>query len=192
MDDRDLRDALRGLDFPAPRNKLIAKAIENGAAPEVIARIRELPETADYHDPQALKDALGVDVYMPELDARIHAGEPYAGKLRGGWPKLKTVPDHRIGHGDRIGSLEVVATPGHTPGHVSLLDTRDRSLLAGDALYTIGGLAVPDRFNLRFPLVWAATWDRAKAAESARALRALRPSLIAAGHGRATRDGIPG
>src|SRR5438105_5810850 len=27
-----------------------------------------------------------------------------------------------------IGSLEVIATPGHTPGHIALLDTRDRSL----------------------------------------------------------------
>jgi len=64
MEDMDLREALRGLDFPAPRNKLIAKALENGASLEVIERIRQLPETGDYRDPSALKDALGVD--MPE------------------------------------------------------------------------------------------------------------------------------
>lgn len=62
MNNSELRDALRGLDFPAPRNKLIAKALENGAPAEVIDRIRRLPETGDYHDPEALRDALGVDV----------------------------------------------------------------------------------------------------------------------------------
>jgi glyoxylase-like metal-dependent hydrolase (beta-lactamase superfamily II) len=132
----------------------------------------------------ALKDALGVEVYMPELDARIHAGEPYGGKLRGGWPKLATRPDVRINGGDRIGSLETVASPGHTPGHVSFLDTRDRALIAGDAFSTVGGLATPDKPKWRFPLVWYATCDRAQAAESARALLALEPTRIACGHGK--------
>ncbi len=132
----------------------------------------------------ALKDALGVSVSMPELDARIHAGEPYQGKLRGGWPKLATRPDVRINGGDRIGSLEVIASPGHTPGHVSFLDTRDRTLIAGDAFATVGGLATPDQPKWRVPLVWFATCDRPQASESARALLALEPARIAAGHGK--------
>jgi glyoxylase-like metal-dependent hydrolase (beta-lactamase superfamily II) len=132
----------------------------------------------------ALKDALGVEVFMPELDARIHSGEPYDGKLRGSWPKLTTRPDVRLSAGDRIGSLETVASPGHTPGHVSFLDTRDRTLIAGDAFSTLGGLATPDKPKWRFPLVWYGTCDRAQAGESARALRALEPSRIAAGHGK--------
>jgi glyoxylase-like metal-dependent hydrolase (beta-lactamase superfamily II) len=132
----------------------------------------------------ALKDALGVDVYMPELDARIHAGEPYSGKLRGGWPKLATRPDVRINGGDKIGSLETVASPGHTPGHVSFLDTRDRTLIAGDAFSTLGGLATPDKPKWRFPLVWYATCDRPQAGESARTLLAMQPARIAPGHGK--------
>ncbi len=140
----------------------------------------------------ALKDVTGVDVYMPELDARIHAGEkPYEGKLRGGWPKLATVPDVRIDAGDRIGSLEVVASPGHTPGHVSLLDTRDRGLISGDAFTTIGGVRTPEHLYWRFPLSWFATWDRAMAGESARSLRPLRPTLLAPGHGKVVRDPGP-
>src|SRR5436309_1190350 len=69
----------------------------------------------------ALKERLGdsVQVLMPELDAQIHAGERE--KTSGSWPALKTVPDVRLSPGDRVGSLEVVATPGHTPGHVSFL-----------------------------------------------------------------------
>src|SRR4030088_3181731 len=47
------------------------------------------------------------------------------------------------GHGDRIGSLEVVASPGHSPGHVGFLDTRDRTLIAGDAFTSYGKVQVP-------------------------------------------------
>ena len=71
MDDmtKALEDALRGLDYPAPRSKLIAKAIENGAPPAVIARLRELPETSDFLNPDQLKDALGVWV-TPTIPGR--------------------------------------------------------------------------------------------------------------------------
>src|SRR5690349_12231850 len=71
----------------------------------------------------ALKERLGdsVEVLIPELDAKILAGEHVVdGKLPGGWPKaLRTVPDVRLSAGDRVGSLQVVAAPGHTPGHVA-------------------------------------------------------------------------
>jgi glyoxylase-like metal-dependent hydrolase (beta-lactamase superfamily II) len=139
----------------------------------------------------ALKDRLGdsVEVLMPELDARIHAGEQVVeGKPPGSWPKLRTRPDVRLTQGDRVGSLEVVAAPGHTPGHVAYLDTRDRSLIAGDVFTTYGKAAVTNHFYWRFPLAAMATWDKAKDLESARALRALEPSLLAVGHGPALRD----
>ena len=58
-----------------------------------------------------------VPILMPELDARIHAGEKVVeGKLPGSWPKLRTVPDVRLTDGDRVGSLEVIFTPGTHPG----------------------------------------------------------------------------
>jgi glyoxylase-like metal-dependent hydrolase (beta-lactamase superfamily II) len=133
-----------------------------------------------------LKERLGdsVEVLMPELDARIHAGEEVApGKLTGSWPKLRTVPDTRLTAGDRVGSLEVVASPGHSPGHVAFLDTRDRSLIAGDVFTSYGTLAVSSHFNVRFPFAAMATWDKAKDFESARALRGLDPTILAVGHG---------
>ena len=138
-----------------------------------------------------LKERLGdaVEVLMPEIDARIHAGEQVVdGKLPGGWPKLQTVPDVRLRPGDRVGSLEVVANPGHTPGHVAFLDTRDRSVIAGDTFTTIGRPEVASHRNLRFPLAAGATWDGAKTLESARALRALDPTLLVVGHGGPLRD----
>jgi glyoxylase-like metal-dependent hydrolase (beta-lactamase superfamily II) len=139
----------------------------------------------------ALKERLGdeVEVLMPDLDARIHAGEEIVeGKLPGSWPKLRTTPDGRIGRGARVGSLEVVASPGHTPGHVSFLDTRDRSLIAGDVFTSFGSVAVSSHFYLRFPLAATATWNKPQDLDSARALRALEPTLLVVGHGPAVHD----
>ena len=136
-----------------------------------------------------LKRTLGDDVpvLMPELDARIHAGENVVeGKLTGSWPKLATVPDVRLAAGDRVGSLEVVPSPGHSPGHVAFLDTRDRTLIAGDVFTSYGKVAVSNHFYLRFPLAAMATYDRAEDLRSARALRALDPRLLVVGHGPAT------
>jgi glyoxylase-like metal-dependent hydrolase (beta-lactamase superfamily II) len=138
-----------------------------------------------------LKSALGsgAQVLMPEIDARIHAGETVVeGKLTGSWPKLSTVPDVRLQPGDRVGSLEVVASPGHTPGHVAFLDTRDRSLFAGDVFTAYGTTAVSNHFYWRFPLAAMATYDKQTDLESARRLRSLDPTLLLVGHGPAVRE----
>ncbi len=134
----------------------------------------------------ALRERLGprVPVLMSELDARIHAGEQVVdGKLTGSWPTVRTVPDVRLDHGDRVGSLEVIATPGHSPGHISFLDTRDGTLIAGDVFTSIGGVATTSARNLIFPLATMATFHRDENLASARALRALEPPLMLVGHG---------
>jgi len=59
---KQLVDSLRGLDYPAPRNKLVSQALENGAPPEVIDRLLELPETADFLNEEELRRGLGVHV----------------------------------------------------------------------------------------------------------------------------------
>src|SRR3954451_8339213 len=135
-----------------------------------------------------LRERLGPDVpvLLGEADARIHAGE--APKTKGGWPKLATKPDGFLVPGERVGSLEIHASPGHTPGHVSLLDVRDRSLICGDAFTTLGGVAVPTTLWQRFPLAASATDDKEATRASARALLPLAPSLLAAGHGNVVRD----
>jgi glyoxylase-like metal-dependent hydrolase (beta-lactamase superfamily II) len=139
----------------------------------------------------ALKDKLGgsVEVLIPELDARILEGETVVeGKLAGSWPDVKTRADVRLTGGDRVGSLEVVASPGHTPGHVAFLDTRDKTLIAGDVYTTIGKPSVTSHYYLRFPLATMGTWNRATDLESARALRALDPSILVVGHGGPVRN----
>ena len=167
--------------------KLVAAAREAGGP------IRRVAFTHGHGDHVGglddLKATLGdeLEVLMPELDARILAGETVVeGKLPGSWPTLRTTPDVRLAAGDRVGSLEVVPSPGHSPGHVAFLDIRDRSLIAGDVFAAVGQLNVSDHLYWRFPLPGWATYDRARDRESARALRALDPSLLAVGHGPAT------
>jgi glyoxylase-like metal-dependent hydrolase (beta-lactamase superfamily II) len=134
----------------------------------------------------ALKQKLGntVEVLMGDLDARIHDGETVTDKKPpGSWPKITTKPDVRLTGGERIGSLEVVPTPGHSPGHVSFLDTRDRTMIVGDTLTSIGSLAVSNHFYWRFPLAAMATWDKGKDVESAKRIRSLDPAVLVVGHG---------
>lgn len=79
-----------------------------------------------------------------------------------------------------------VHTPGHTPGHVSLWRETDGTLLAGDALATMNQeswmTTVTMPRELRSPPAPLTTdWDAART--SLRELAALRPRIIAAGHG---------
>lgn len=141
-----------------------------------------------------LRDRLGtaVPVLMPEHDARILAGEKVVeGKVPGSWPKISTTPDVRLSPGDHVGSLEVVAAPGHTPGHSAFLDTRDRSLISGDTFTTFGSVQVSNHFYWRFPLAAMATWDKGEDLASARALRALDPHVLVVGHGPAVPAPVP-
>jgi glyoxylase-like metal-dependent hydrolase (beta-lactamase superfamily II) len=140
---------------------------------------------ADLH--RKLPDA---EVMISARDARflrgdksLDPGEPQA-KLKGSYPKVDVEPTRLLEPGDRVGSLEVVASPGHTPGHVAYLDTRDRTLIAGDAYQTLGGIAVAGKIRPLFPLPAMGTWHKPTALESARRLRALDPARLAVGHGR--------
>ena len=131
----------------------------------------------------------GIDVAIGERDARLLAGdksldasEPKS-PVKGYFVNVDWKPDRLLKPGDRVGSLDVVAAPGHTPGHIAFFDRRDRSLIAGDALQTRGGVAVSGVLRPLFPFVAMATWHKQTALATAESLRRLEPSCLAIGHG---------
>jgi glyoxylase-like metal-dependent hydrolase (beta-lactamase superfamily II) len=123
------------------------------------------------------------DARLLEGDMTLDPGEPQT-KLRVGKLGVSTRPTRLLQPGDRVGSLEAVGAPGHSPGQLAFLDVRDRSLYCADAFHTIGGVATTTKPRLPFPLPGFATWDGALDLQSAKALRALDPARLAPGHGK--------
>ena len=85
--------------------------------------------------------------------------------------------DRWVSDGGRVAGLEVVATPGHTPGHIALL--RQGVLICGDAFIT----GEHPRESTR----WFTT-DRDLARRSIERLAGLRPELALSAHGPPTPD----
>ena len=116
-------------------------------------------------------------------DKSLKPDEPQA-KLRGDFEPCRTAPTRLLNEGDMVGSLRVVASPGHTPDHIAFYDERDGTLIAGDAFQTQAGLAVAGVMNWLFPFPAMATWHLPTAVASAQKLLALNPKRLAVGHGR--------
>jgi glyoxylase-like metal-dependent hydrolase (beta-lactamase superfamily II) len=138
-------------------------AVELGGELEVIVGRREAPLLAG--------------------DFTLRDGEPTPSPKPRSYGRPQTKPTTVVDDGDLIGSLQVVATPGHTPGHMSLIDTRDGTLIAGDALTAIGHAAVSGELVWRWPFPALSTWNKPLALSSAERLRELTPSALATGHG---------
>lgn len=104
---------------------------------------------------------------------------PYAGA-----PDIPEIPAPRevtaLSDGDDVFGMQVIATPGHTPGHISIFDPQGSVLVAGDALFNQEGLArPPERFNA----------DQAQTDESIRKLAQIDMDRIVFGHGDPIEEG---
>lgn len=131
-------------------------------------------------DAEVLMTAKSAEYLSGELTADRHGNETRPAKPS---PVVRTVPTMVVGDGDTIGSLQVVAAPGHKADQIALLDTRDQTLVAGDAFQTRGGIAVAGVIRWTFPFPGLATTDKPTALQTARRLRELEPSRLAVGHG---------
>lgn len=138
-----------------------------------------------------------VELLISARDARILTGdksldenEPQD-KLRGGLSGIDSVPTRTVEGGEKIGSLTLIDTPGHTPGHLAAIDERDGTLYCGDVFSTLGGMATTAQTNPLFPLPAMATWHRPTVIESAKKLVDLAPERLAPGHGRVVELPVP-
>ena len=110
----------------------------------------------------------GLAGVAPQVEAAFYAGEADLAGITSAKP-LRPVRD-----GDEIFGLQIIGTPGHTAGHVSVFDPATGVLVAGDALRTTGGLGGPSPQY---------TADTAQAAASVRKLATLDIRTILPGHG---------
>lgn len=79
-----------------------------------------------------------------------------------------------------LGGLSVLATPGHTPDHLSFYAPAYKLLFAGDSLNAMGG-------KLRF-VDGPVTWDYRRGLQSVREQAALGAQIVVVGHGPVIRD----
>jgi glyoxylase-like metal-dependent hydrolase (beta-lactamase superfamily II) len=94
-------------------------------------------------------------------------------------PLPGTPVDRVLQDGDRLdevfGGVQVIATPGHTPGHVSFWQPARRLLITGDAVgHMPWGLSLP---------IAAFTPDMDLARRSVSRLSRLDPEVMCMGHG---------
>lgn len=143
----------------------VARFARSSAAPQVLAGRGELP-------------AIRGDDPHPQL-GRPPGDVSATGRLVGRFTRPGPAVDvvEALDDGDRLdvaGGADVVATPGHTIGHISLHLEARGVLLAGDAVMTVLGLTrAPGPFRSA----------RSAEAASLRRLADLDFEILAAGHG---------
>jgi glyoxylase-like metal-dependent hydrolase (beta-lactamase superfamily II) len=164
-----------------------------GQAPSRV-RVYEILLTHGHDDhtgsAAALAELTGARLVAPRDEAAVISRERAAAPpVLAGWevplfeevtPKVPqappVVPDRLVEDADRLGwqhDAGVVATPGHTSGHISLWFEGDRVLVAGDALAGHDGRPTVGVFNA----------DPAGAAASAQHLATLDVDVACFGHG---------
>jgi glyoxylase-like metal-dependent hydrolase (beta-lactamase superfamily II) len=167
-----IRKAAQSLDAPFRRIVLTHAHIDHvGSTDAIIHELRDIELIVGLRESRLLR-----------RDFSLDAGE--TGKKLLGFPGVKSQPSRLLNDGDRIGSLQAIFSPGHTPGHMAFLDTRDGSLIAGDAFTTQWGVIAAGAFKLHFPFPALFSWNRQFAAESAKKLTNLKPARLAVGHGK--------
>lgn len=139
-----------------------------------------------------LKELTGAPVYAHEWEADIISGDRKAQPVSIlPYPPYRTYPlqiglnldiakhrpvevDHFIHEGDRVGPVQILFAPGHSPGHLAFYWSERRALIAGDAICTWPS----------FRLGWKGfLLNRKQHQASLRRLAELDAEVLCVGHG---------
>ena len=91
--------------------------------------------------------------------ARAHI---YAGSAEVGMIRVPGRTVHPVRDQDELHGLRIIATPGHTDGHVCVLEPRTSTLFAGDSAVNMHGLACSiEQFDEDHQLALAQLWKLA-------------------------------
>ena len=180
-----------GLELAAARIMAQLRAV--GRQPHDVKRILITHAHPDHIGglPQ-LERTTGAEIIVPALERAVVEGQipiptppdselsPLARRMRPPPTTAKPTPvDRVIEEGDTLsevfGGLEVIAAPGHAPGHVAFWQPQRRILFCGDVAMNIP-------WGLRLPIA-AFTVDMAENKRSLARLITLNPALVCLGHG---------
>jgi glyoxylase-like metal-dependent hydrolase (beta-lactamase superfamily II) len=173
--------------------KLVLKTIDElGKQPGDLKRILITHADPDhYGSALALKQATGARIFASSKEAAAMTKGASSREMKGNaivqalfglfnklMPMTPTPVDEIIAPGQTLpilDGLQVIASPGHTPDHISFYASAHKLLIAGDSLNATGG-------KLRF-VDGPVTWDYQRGLQSVREQAALHPALVAVGHG---------
>ena len=110
---------------------------------------------------------------MSEVLAAASKATAYAGEADISQLPVKTV--QAVGEGDEVFGLQIIHTPGHTAGHISVFDPVGSLLIAGDAMVNQGGVLAVS------PAQFTANMDEAIA--SVKKLAVMKFDKLVFGHG---------
>ena len=179
--------------LPGSAGKILRYITEQGRAPSELKRIiithADLDHTGGL---AALRKASQARVYASAIEADAMASGRASRKLKprsflrrlllavaGRLVKAPAVPTDEIVQEGQVlpvlGGLQVMQTPGQTPGHISLFSPSTGVLFTGDSIVTRGGRLVRSVPNN--------TWDEHQADLSARRQAALGAQVVCPGHG---------
>ena len=109
---------------------------------DVEAKIYALAHNPPYHGPPNPRI---YNELLEKYDLKIEDVTKKFGKL----DVDPITVDEKLKDGDKIKSLKVIHTPGHTPGHISLYLEDQRTVFGADMLWNIrnsGGLVIPPSY----------------------------------------------
>ncbi len=184
--------------LPGSDKKILRYLSERGYPPKDLVRIILTHSDVDHVGGlAALKRATGARTYASAIEAEaIARGTPsrairppafgrrlIMSVVRRFFRPMPVRIDEILAEGQVLpvlGGLQVLATPGHTPGHISLYSPSTGALFVGDSIVSRGTELVGS--------LPANTWDSQKAAESVRRQATLAPRVVCSGHGAVVTD----
>jgi glyoxylase-like metal-dependent hydrolase (beta-lactamase superfamily II) len=120
--------------------------IDAGILPMVMvpyrATIRTIVLTHCHYDHtahvQEIADLCGAEIAIHRSDAAALVDDMQSVALLFGERAPHTRPQRLLSGGEEIGRLQVIHTPGHTPGSICLYEEEEGILFSGDTVFTEG------------------------------------------------------
>ena len=130
---------------------------------------------------KAIKTEFGAEIYVPDAEVGVISGrekmtpaKSLASRMVAGFMKSEPVEDLKKASDLKVEGIEVVETPGHTPGSTSYYFSNEDAIFVGDAVVVSSGkLGLNRTFTL----------DIQKAEESRKKIIDSPAKIILSGHG---------